>query len=364
MRYPTHTRYYLGFNLVRGIGPIRQAHLVEHCGSLEAAWNASTNDLRAAGLDAKTSAALADARQRIDLDGELARLAQMGIRVLTLDDADYPRLLREAPAAPPLLYVRGSLAAVDEWAVAVVGTRSPTSYGKEATRAIVGELAQRGVTIISGLAMGIDSIAHQAALDAGGRTMAVLACGLDVIYPERNRAMAQQISEQGALISDYPLHTRPHAANFPPRNRIISGLSLGVLVVEAGIKSGALITVEFALEQGRDVFAVPGHIFSAKSHGTHRLIRDGAALVGSADDLLEALNLHTAQIQQELHEAAPPDDPNQAALLRHLSAEPQHIDVIARACGLAAPTVAATLTVLELTGWVRQVGPMEYVRAR
>jgi DNA processing protein len=363
MSHQPHTRYYLGFNLVPGIGPTRLARLIEHCGSVEAAWHASNADLLAAGLDARSSTGLNRIRDTVDLDAELTRLEQQAIQVVTLEDDHYPRLLREIATAPPMLYVRGTLEPVDDWAIAVVGTRSPTTYGKEVARQIVGDLARSGVTIISGLAVGIDTVAHTAALEAGGRTLAVLGCGLDTIYPERNRPLAGQLIEQGALISDYPLGTRPLAANFPPRNRIISGLALGVLVVEAGEKSGALITVEFALEQGRDVFAVPGSIFNRTSKGTHQLIRQGAALVSGAADILEELNLRAVQTQQEVA-AALPDDPTEAALLEQLSGEPQHIDTLVRAAQLSVEVVSATLTMLELKGLARQVGHMEYVRAR
>jgi DNA processing protein len=357
------TRYYLGFNLVRGIGPTRLAQLIDYCGSIAAAWSADRTALEAAGIDAKTSASLERIRHKVDLDTELERLQQAGIRLVTLDDADYPRVLREIAHAPPLLYVRGALTTADEWAVAVVGTRSPTTYGKEAARHIVGELARRGITIISGLAVGIDAIAHSAALEANGRTIGVLGCGVDTIYPERNHALAQQMVQQGALVSDYPLGTRPLAANFPPRNRIISGLSLGTLIVEAGERSGASITVEFALDQGRDVFAVPGSIFSQKSKGTHRLIRNGAGLVSCADDILEALDLRMAQVQQEVAAELPLDDPAEMALLAHLSAEPQHIDTIARACGMSAGEVSAILMMLALRGYVREASAGWWVRA-
>lgn len=358
-----HIRYYLGFNLVPGIGPARLARLIERCGSVEAAWGASSADLLAAGLDPRTSAALQETRRTIDLDAALARVAEVGAYLLTRPDADYPELLGQIDNAPPLLYVRGALASVDSWSLAVVGTRTPTSYGREVTRQLVGELASNGVTIISGLAMGIDAVAHAAALDAGGRTLAVLGSGIDILSPERNQALARRIVQHGALITDYPLGMKPLPANFPPRNRIISGLAPGTLVIEAGEKSGAHITVGFALDQGRDVFAVPGSILSAKSKGTNALIRNGATPVTSAADVLEALNLQAAPVQQELASLLS-DDPEEAALLECLSAEPQHADILARAAGLPAAVVAARLTLLELKGQVRRVGNMEYVRAR
>jgi DNA processing protein len=358
-----HTRYYLGFNLVPGIGPARLARLQGYCGSLEAAWHADAFELAAAGLEAKASAALLAARARLDLDAELERVAAAGVGLLTLDDAAYPRLLREIPGAPPLIYVRGALTAADDWAVAVVGTRSPTTYGREAAFRLSGDLARAGVTLVSGLALGVDALAHEATLEAGGRTLAVLGCGVDQPYPERNRRLAARIIEQGALISDYPLGTLPVAANFPPRNRIISGLSRGVLVVEAGERSGALITVGFALEQGREVFALPGPIFSRQSAGCNRLIRDGAALARSAEDLLADLELTTASVQREAR-AEIPDDPAEAAILELLGYEPRHIDELGRDAGLSAPAAAAALALLELRGLARQPAPLQYVLAR
>lgn len=357
------TPFYLGFNMTPGIGPARLARLVEFFGSAEAAWHASLRDLAASGLDAKSCEALLVTRAQVCLDDEMARAAEAGVQLICVEDARYPALLRQITQPPPLLYVRGTLNPADEWALAVVGTRSPTSYGKEAARRLAGDLAGAGITIVSGLALGIDAIAHRAALEAGGRTIAVLGCGVDCVYPERNRPLAEEIMSSGALISEYPLGTLPTPANFPPRNRLISGLSCGTLVVEAGERSGALITVAFALEQGRDVFAVPGSIFARTSAGTNRLIRDGAGLVSDAQDILEALNWTTATVQQEM-QLTLPEDPVEAAVLELLSYEPQHVDVLGRASGLAAPAVAATLAMLELKGLARQAGAMQYVRAR
>lgn len=357
------TAFYLGFNLTPGIGPARLARLVEFFGSAEDAWKASLRDLVASGLDAKSCEVLLATRARVCLDSEMERVSQATVRLLCIEDASYPAPLRQIIQPPPLLYVRGTLDSADEWALAVVGTRSPTSYGKEATRRLVGDLAGAGITVVSGLALGIDTIAHTAALEAGGRTIAVLGRGVDGVYPERNRALAEDIVSNGALISEFPLGTAPTSANFPARNRLISGLSCGTLVVEAGERSGALITVSFALEQGRDVFAVPGQIFSRTSAGTNRLIRDGAGLVTDAQDILEALNWTTAAVQQEI-QLTLPEDPVEAALLDLLSYEPQHVDMLGRASGLTAPAVSATLAMLELKGLARQAGAMQYVRAR
>jgi DNA processing protein len=358
-----HTHYYLGFNMVNGIGPARLDRLIEHYGSIEAAWHADLGGMHAAGLDAKTSTALLAARRTLDLSAERERIEQAGIQLITRDDDGYPTALAQIPAPPPLLYVRGQISAVDDWSIAVVGTRSPTTYGREVTRRIVGELAAAGVTIVSGLAMGIDAIAHATALEVGGRTLAVLGSGLDQVYPERNRALAEQVMANGALVSEFPLGTRPTPQLFPVRNRIISGLALATLVVEAGSKSGALITVRNALEQGRDVFAVPGPIFSPKSAGPNQLIRDGAGLVTCGQDILEALNLSAMAIQQEV-QAVLPDDPTEAALLELVSYEPQHVDEIRRQSDMPIAVVSSTLAIMELKGLVRQAGSMQYVRAR
>jgi DNA processing protein len=363
MGYPAHTRYYLGFNLVPGMGPNRLARLVGSCGSLEAAWHADAFALAAAGIEPRAAAALLAVRERLDLDAELQRVDRAGATLIAIDDPGYPRLLRGIPNAPPLIYVRGSLCAADEWGVAVVGTRTPTSYGREATHRLASDLAHSGATVISGLALGIDTVAHSAALEAGGRTIAVLGSGVDQAYPTRNRALAERIVEQGALVSDLPLGTPPTAANFPPRNRLISGLSRGTLVVEAGERSGALITVEFALEQGREVLAVPGSIFSRQSAGTLRLLRDGAALVASVEDIHSALEMTALSVQREAR-AELPADPIEATVYNLLSYEPMHLDELGRAAGLPAPAVAAAVTVLELKGLARQAAPLQYVLGR
>jgi DNA processing protein len=319
--------------------------------------------MQAAGLDARSCEALLKAQRALDLDAELERAERAGVELITREHASYPPALAHIPSPPPLLYVRGRLAEADRWSVAVVGTRSPTSYGKEAARHLAGDLASSGITIVSGLAIGIDTIAHHAALEQSGRTLAVLASGLDQVYPERNRALAERIVASGALVSEFPIGTRPIPQLFPVRNRLISGLSLGTLVAEAGVQSGALITVRYALEQGRDVFAVPGQIFSPKSAGPNQLIRDGATIVGQAEDILEALNLTARATQQEV-QIAFPDDPTELALLGILSYQPQHVDELRIASGLPIADVSATLALLELKGLIRQAGAMQYVLAR
>jgi DNA processing protein len=284
--------------------------------------------------------------------------------VLTCNDSDYPARLKEIYDYPPVLYIRGALLPEDEYCVAVVGTRRATVYGRQVTEEIVTDLARSKITIVSGLARGIDTVAHRAALEAGGRTIAVFACGLDIIYPPENDSLAREIIENGAVVSEYPLGARPRAENFPRRNRILSGLSLGVLVTEADEDSGAMITAADAIEQDREVFAVPGSVLSPASRGANRLIQKSEAkLVRSYADILEELNLASVARQMEMREILPESE-TESSLLKYLSGEPSHIDEVCRKSGLPASAVSGTLAMMELKGMVKQVGAMNYVLAR
>jgi DNA processing protein len=254
----------------------------------------------------------------------MEKLDRYGVKVVTCQDADYPSRLKEIYDYPPILYIRGSLLPEDEWGLSVVGTRRATVYGRQVTEEIVTDLARSKVTIISGLARGIGTVAHHSALEAGGRSIAIFACGLDTVYPAENTELARRIMQQGALISEYPLGTKPRADNFPRRNRIMGGLSLGVLVVEAGETSGAMITAHLALEQNREVFAIPGSIFSPASRGTNYLIQEGAKLVRDYTNILEELNLTAVAHQIEMKEIIPASD-TESLLLKHLGAEPTHM---------------------------------------
>ncbi len=350
----------LGFNHVRGIGAVRLQHLLQTFGDAETAWQASAAALRESGLSEKLVQSLVETRARIDPAAVWERLEKQGIQVVTWGDEDYPRRLREISQPPPVLYVRGRLDTDDDWAVAIVGTRRVTSYGRRAAEDIAAALAHQHVSVVSGLARGVDSIAHQAALDGGGRTLAVLGCGIDRIYPPEHRHLAEEICKRGALISDYPPGTEPDAANFPPRNRIISGLVLAVVVIEAGITSGALITAKFAADQGRDVFAVPGSIYSPSSKGTNALIRDGVYPVLEAQDILDVLGLEKVENYRSARNTLP-ENPAEVKLLSLLDNEPTHMDDIQAQSGLPIDEVSATLALMELKGMVQQVGGMNYV---
>ncbi|MBX5457142.1 MAG: DNA-protecting protein DprA [Thermogemmatispora sp.] len=358
--------YWVAFSRIRGIGPASFKKLLTFFhGELSAAWKAGRAELLYAGLHTRLVESLLRQRALIAPEEELARLQRLDIQALTPRDQLYPPALERLNDAPPVLYLRGQLSPNDQCALAIVGTRRMSAYGKLVTEHLATELARHGMTIVSGLAVGIDTAAHMAALAAGGRTIAVLACGLDVLYPGSNVNLARRIvsSGQGALLSEYPPGTYPDSGNFPARNRIIAGLALGVVVTEAPQKSGALITARHALEAGRDVFAVPGNMFSRGSEGVNRLIRDGAHLITSVQDILDALNLFTVSQCLELQQALP-EDPVERQLLALLNHEPRHIDELTRTSGLPSSQVAATLLTLELKGMIKQVGAMYYVLAR
>jgi DNA processing protein len=356
-------RYWVGFNMVKGIGPARVRRLLDHFGDLALAWHAVPEDLRAAGLDRRACEALVAARQGIDLDQVLQRLAQSGVSVLTWESPDYPVNLRNIAQPPPVLYTQGQLTPADEWAVAVVGTRRASAYGREVARELAAALAASGVTVVSGLARGIDSVAHRAALEAGGRTVAVLGSGLDQIYPAEHQPIAAAIAKAGAVVSDYPLGTPPDSVNFPPRNRIISGLAKGVVVVEADERSGALITATFAAEQGREVFAVPGSIRAPTCRGPNKLIQQGAKVVLSPTDILEELNLVMVTEHQQVRAALPADE-TEKRVLACLAGEPVHVDELGVQLSLPIAQVSSALALMELKGLVRQVGGMNYVAAK
>jgi DNA processing protein len=355
--------YWVGFNLVSGIGPHRLRSLLDTCGDVELAWNADRQTLKSAGLGPKTIESFLEVRRRVDLESVWKDIQSRGLKVITWDCQQYPQRLREIDAPPPMLYTLGGFDPRDRWAAAIVGTRRMSPYGEAVARELGRTLAASGVTVVSGLARGIDGVAHEAALDAGGRTIAVLGSGLDQIYPPEHRKLARRIIENGAVISDYPIGTRPEAKNFPPRNRIISGLAMVVIVVEAGEGSGALITADFAAEQGRDVFAVPGDIHRNTSKGVNHLIQSGAEPMLSPQDVLEALNMETV-IRQEVVSRALPEDKTERLILETLGSEPVHVDELKESCVLPIARITAALAMLELKGRVRKLSGMQYVKIR
>jgi len=356
--------YWVGFNMVKGIGAVRMQALLDHFGDPSIAWQAPIDALAAAGLSARIIENLLQVRSRVQLPEYLEKLARLDIQVLTCEDESYPSRLKEIDQPPPVLYVRGTLLPEDTWAVAIVGTRRITSYGRQVADEMACFLAQNGVTVVSGLARGVDAVAHDAALKAGGRTIAVLGCGVDRVYPPEHARLAERLMAQGALVSDYAPGTPPDGVNFPPRNRIISGLSLATVVVEAGEESGALITATFAAEQGREVFAVPGNITAPQSKGANRLIQDGARPLLKPQDLLEALQLTQVSEHKAARTALPPADETEARLLKTITLEPLHIDEIREMLALPIEKVSATLALMELKGMVRQVGGMRYMAVR
>jgi DNA processing protein len=359
--YTEEQVHWLAFSLLPGIGPRRMLQLHEAFGSLSSAWRATASELARADLDEGTRSRLIEARGKLDIKAEVAKVGKAGARLLTLVDEAYPALLKSLPDPPPVLYILGRLSPQDERALAVVGTRKATKYGKDFTYDLSNQLAGEGVTIVSGLAQGIDAAAHTGALDGYGRTIAIIGCGIDIIYPREHHELARRIRDNGAIISEFPIGTPPDGRNFPRRNRVISGISLAVLVAEAPENSGALITANMAAEQGRDVFAVPHNVYNPMGRGANRLIQDGAKLVMETADILNELNItHNVVSTRATAERIVPANDLESALLNCLSVDPLHIDEIVRMTSLPVSTVSSTLTILELKGLAQMVGPMQY----
>lgn len=352
--------YWIGFTYVRGIGAVRFRGLQQAFPDLQTAWNAPAGQLAEAGLTPKIIENLHQVKKQIDLERIQANIQKAGIHVLIWTDENYPRRLKEIDQPPPVLYTLGELTVQDEWAAAIVGTRRMTGYGRQVTEELSELLARHGVTVVSGLARGVDASAHQTTLKNGGRTIAVLGSGVDRIYPPEHRKLAEEIAANGAVISDYPPGTPPESSNFPPRNRIISGLSRVVVVIEAGVTSGALITSTFAAEQGRDVFALPGSIYANTSKGTNRLIQQGARPLLESKDVLDALNIEQVQEYRQARLELP-GDPREQQIMDALGYEPVHIDELGHTTGWGMDTLTSTLTMMELKGMVRQVGGMNYI---
>ncbi|MGO8732425.1 MAG: DNA-processing protein DprA [Terriglobia bacterium] len=371
------TQFWLGLTKLEGLG-VRGAHkLVEHFGSPQAAYMASLTELESCGIPARVAQSIFAQAGLKEAARDLEASAKAGCQVVEYSSDDYPPRLKQIPDPPLVLYVRGDVKVLSRHALAIVGARRPTAYGSQVAQRLAHDLAQRQLVIVSGLARGIDSAAHRGALEAAGKTVAVLGSGIDVIYPRENKRLAEQVTESGALISEFPPGTSPAPENFPIRNRTISGLSLGVLVIEAAEYSGSLITARLALEQNREVFAVPGNITSAQSFGPNHLIKQGAKLV---DEWIDVIEEFPAEIRMQLLPPVEASDeaasklqtgslfeqsltPDQKAVFDVLRADqPLFVDAILTSALIPRPQVMTALLELEMAGVIRQLPGKNFIR--
>ena len=367
-------RSLLTLRAVQGLDDAGLCRLLQAFGSPGAVKDASPDALMEAGGISRSVAltvrAPEDSEARKAVDGELKELERLKLRLVTYLDEAYPPRLRTIPDPPPLLYVSGRLDQRDHQAIAIVGSRRATAAGRVLTEELSRDLASAGFTIVSGLARGIDASAHRGALAAGGRTVAVQGCGLDQTYPPEHRALRTQIEDSGAVIGELPLGSYPHGYHFPRRNRIISGMSLGVVVVEAAVRSGSLITARLAAEQNREVFAVPGFVKAENSQGPNGLIKQGAKLVETAADVIEELLPQLdAVFRESLQRRVPATvgtgaqvDRKEAPVYEMLSSDPTHIDDLIARTGLPAADIAGLLLAMELKGAIRQLPGHSYIR--
>lgn len=356
-------KYLNALNKINGVGSQKVRTLLNFFGTAEKAWRAGLAELKASGISEAIAERICAERDNIDPDAEWERMQKENVKMITFDMPEYPRLLKEIANPPYTIYMKGKIDLNATPMIAIVGSRKFTAYGSQVATTFARDLAAAGITVVSGMALGIDAIAHQGALSAGGKTVAVLGGSLDDknIYPRNNFNLSREIMENGALISDYPIETPAGLqGNFPARNRIIAGLSLGTLVVEAGEKSGTLITANLAIDSNREVFAVPGSIFSPQSAGTNELIKKGAKIVTSVKDILEELNLsedsETAGVLPKI-----PETKEEEILLKILSADPLHIDNISKLAKLETATVASALSMMEIKGWIKNIGGQNYI---
>ncbi len=343
--------------------PLRQLQLLEAFGAPDQILGASDHQLTAvAGITLAHVKKLRATQRSVDLAELHNKCAEHNVNIVTLADETYPPLLKEIEVPPPMLFVQGGFTKADELAVGMVGTRKCTPYGRTVANKLAANLAQRGFTIVSGLAVGIDGEAHRAALEAGGRSIGVLACGADITYPRSHKQLREQLAQSGAVITEYTLGTTPLRERFPARNRVISGLSLAVVVVEAPAKSGALITARLAGEQGREVFAVPGDINSPTSRGCHALIKDGAHLVEVPEDVVDGLGIMLKAVPMRAERKEVELHGDEQTVYEALSHEPQHVDQIAVQCQLSPAQISAALMLLEVKGLVRRFAGNTFVR--
>lgn len=357
----TEREAYILFNMMEGIGPVRVRSLAEQLGSVAAVTEASEDQLlRGKGVGPELARSVLRQRESLDPIAEQEKADVLGLRLVTPADAEYPAPLREIYDPPLALYVKGTLEETDEQAIALIGSRRTTHYGRQVADRLAFQLGQIGYTVISGLARGIDTAAHEGALKAGGRTFAVLGGAFDKLYPPENAALAERITEHGAVLSEFPLGREPDRTTFPMRNRIVSGISLGVVVVEAGFKSGALHTADSALEQGRAVFAVPGRIDSSASRGAHQLLKNGARLVEDVDDILREFEfvVPPEKRQGELPLEQRPEvqlSDEEQAVVKALWQGEQDVDTITRETGIESARLSGLLIGLEMKRVVRML---------
>jgi DNA processing protein len=349
----------LGLSLIKGVGPIVAARILDRFSSADKLLSASPDELASIeSLNRETAKNILSFNWSKEVEKEKEKLIKNGADLLSILDNDYPESLKSIYAPPIIIYKKGNIIPEDSISVAMVGSRVPTPYGLRMAKKIADGLAERGVTVISGMARGIDTETHKSSLKRGGRTIAVLGCGIDVIYPPENRKLAKDIIERGALISEFSMGSKPDRGNFPRRNRIISGLTLGTVVVEAAEKSGAIITANYALEQGKEVYAVPGEVSSLKSRGTNRLIKTGAKLVEDAEDIIEDF---PSSIKKKLNNRDNSDfieislDEEEKRVYNSITESGSHIDNIVDISGLPAGRVSAILLKLEIRGAVKKV---------
>jgi DNA processing protein len=356
-------KYYNAFNLLPQIGPVRMRKLLHYFPTLEIAWHAGANDFLAAGLDNKLVSSILEKRKAINPDREFEKIFKEGIGIITLQDNEYPAYLREIPSAPALLYIKGKILR-DEFCIGIVGSRKISDYGQRVAEDFSRGLSRQGVTLVSGMAYGADTIAHRQCVLQQHRTIAVLGSGLDEksIYPSANRQLAREIADFGCLLSEYPIGMPPLRQNFPARNRIISGISRGLLVIEASATSGSLITARYALEHNREVFAVPGSIYAPRSEGTNNLIKMGAKSACKLSDILEEFNIDLSPETREARRILP-ENPEEELILAKLSPdEPLHIDKLAAATDIKTAPLSSLLTLMEMKGMIKDIGGMRYIK--
>ena len=361
----TEHKFYNAFNIIPQVGPMRFAKIYKYFDTLENAWQASLQEFQKAGIEFAIAERIISKRKEISPDQEMEKLEKEGIKIMIKTSQHYPALLKEISSAPAILYYKGELRK-DDIAIGIVGSRKVSTYGMQATTKLARELSGNNITIVSGMALGIDGIAHRECLKLGKRTIAVLGGGIDEksIYPASNRQVAKEIISNGAIISEYPIGTPSLRQHFAIRNRIISGLSLGILIIEAAQSSGTLITAKFALEQNREIFAVPGSIFSKTSTGTNNLIRLGAKLVTRIEDITEELNLNSL-FKFEKKDQITPDNDEEALILENLSPDqPLHIDQLAKITKMNVTALSSLLTLMEIKSKVKNIGGMRYVIAK